>query len=172
VATALLQQLALDKRNPDSEQAIFWLGELRGEAGFEALKSLLEELPHGSLRRHINFSLAQSDVDAAENLLFELAEHDSDPEQRSDALFWLAEEFPEKAESFLLSVLQNNDDEDMTEQAVFAISQLPSERSGKILLEIARSPEHSRSVRKQAMFWLAQSDKDADIEALTELLIR
>lgn len=167
-----LYQLAKEKDGDLSQEAIFWLGDSRGERGFGYLKQLLAELPRGDRRREINFALAQNNSPGAAELLFEICRSDPDPEQRSGAMFWLAQEYPHKAKGWLLEVIGTEQDEDVLEQAVFAISQLPADSGTQILLDIARDDKAPRQVRRQALFWLAQSDDDRTIAALTELLTR
>ncbi len=163
---------ALAQRQDDeiSEQAVFWLGEARGEAGFNTLKHLLSDLPQGETRREINFALAQNQAPAAMELLMQISRTDNDPEQRSEALFWLAEEYPEQAKDMLLEVINSEKDEDVLEEAIFAISQLPGEIASSMLLDLAKDESKPREIRREAIFWLANSDDDAGVAALTELL--
>lgn len=167
-----LYSLARNVEADLSEEAIFWLGESRGEQGFRLLKKLLAELPEGDERRAINFALAQNNTDEAAALLFEISKSDSDSEQRGEAMFWLAEGYPQKAQGWLFEVLETEQDEDVLEHAVFAVSQLPDGAGDKALLELAQNTKASRAVRRQAIFWLAQSDDDSSVAALTELLTR
>lgn len=167
-----LYSLAKEVDGELSEEAIFWLGENRGEQGFRILKKLLAELPEGDERRAINFALSENNTSGAAELLFEISKSDSDPEQRGEAMFWLAEGYPEKAQAWLFEVLETEQDEDVLEQAVFAISQLPDGAGDQALLELAQNKQFSRAVRRQAIFWLAQSDNDSSVAALTELLTR
>jgi len=167
-----LYALARETGGDLSEEAIFWLGEARGEEGYKLLKRLLKELPPGNARSEINFALAQNDTAEAAELLLEISKSDPDPDQRGDAMFWLAEGYPLKAQDWLLEVIDTEKDEDVLEQAVFAISQLPGGSGDRVLLELARSNQTPRAVRRQALFWLAQSDNDSSIAALTELLTR
>ena len=87
-------------------------------------------------------------------------------------MFWLAEEYPQRAQGWLLEVVRTEQDEDVLEQAVFAISQLPDGAGDQVLLELAKNDQVPRTVRRQAIFWLAQSDNDSSVAALTELLTR
>jgi HEAT repeat protein len=87
-------------------------------------------------------------------------------------MFWLAEAYPQQAHGWLLEVINNERDEDVLGQAVFAISQLPDGSGDQVLLELARNNQTQRTVRRQAIFWLAQSDNDSSVAALTELLTR
>lgn len=167
-----LYSLAKETGSDLSEQAIFWLGDTRGEQGFKLLKQLLTELPSGERRREINFALAQNNTSEAADLLFEISKSDPDPEQRGGAMFWLAEEYPQRAQGWLLEVIRTEQDQEVLEQAVFAISQLPDGKGDEVLLELAKNAQASRTVRRQAIFWLAQSDNDSSVAALTELLTR
>ena len=167
-----LYALAKDTEGELSEEAIFWLGESRGDQGFKSLKQLLAELPRGDERRAINFALAQNNTGSAADLLFEISQSDSDSEQRGEAMFWLAEGYPQQAQDWLLELIKTEKDEDVLEQAVFAISQLPDGAGDQVLLELAKDSHTPRVVRRQAIFWLAQSDNDSSVAALTELLTR
>jgi HEAT repeat protein len=167
-----LYSLAKETDGDVSEEAIFWLGEARGEEGFKILKQLLAELPRGDRRREINFALSQNATPQAADLLFEISKSDQDPEQRGEAMFWLAQEYPQQAQGWLLQVIESEQNEDVLEQAVFAVSQLPDGAGDELLLELAQDGQTLRTVRRQAIFWLAQSDNDSSVAALTELLTR
>lgn len=168
-ANRKLIELAMETDGELAEESIFWLGHSRKEEGFDALSQLLNDLPQGERRREINFALSQNGTDNAARLLIDISRSDPDTEQRSGALFWLAQEFPETATSVLLELLQKEQNEDVLEQAVFAVSQLPAKTSTAMLLKLAKSSDYSRQVRRQALFWLAQSDDEA-VEALAALL--
>jgi hypothetical protein len=172
VAGQRLHALARETQGENAQEAIFWLGESRGEQGFEILEALLAELPKGDTRREINFALAQNQTPGAAGLLAEIAKSDPDPEQRGQAMFWLAQEYPGRAKDWLLEVIRSERDNEVLEEAVFAISQLPDDNGDKVLLDLARDAGAPRAVRRQAIFWLAQSDNDASIAALTDLLSR
>ncbi len=171
-ASQRLYSLAKETREDLAEQAIFWLGDTRGEQGFKILKKLLADLPRGDVRRAINFALAQNNTTEAAELLFKISKSDSDPEQRGEAMFWLAEAYPQQARGWLLKVIETEQDEDVLEQAVFAISQLPDGTGDQVLLELIQNDQAPRTVRRQAIFWLAQSDNEGSVAALTELLTR
>jgi hypothetical protein len=167
-----LHEMALTVDANFQQEAIFWLGETRGENGLGVLESLLKELPAGDTRQQINFALAQTGTEAAFDLLSKISRTDADPEQQGNALFWLANEFPEQSRDILLQALANEQDTELVEQAVFAISQLPHEMSSPLLLELARDNQQTDEVRRQALFWLANSDDDEALAALTDLLTR
>ena len=136
------------------------------------MKQLLAELPTGDRRREINFALSQNATPGAAELLFEISKSDQDPEQRGEAMFWLSQEYPQQAKGWLVQLIETEQDEDVLEQVVFAISQLPDGDGDQLLLELAQNSQVPRAVRRQAIFWLAQSDNDSSVAALTELLTR
>jgi len=169
-ASKRLYSLAKDTDEDRGSEAVFWLGAARGEQGFKQLERLLDELPRGDRRREINFALSQNESREAAELLLKISKSDPDPEQRGEALFWLAQEYPQQAKGWLQEVIATEQNEDILEKAVFAVSQLPGEDSSQILLEIAQDKDAPREARRQALFWLAQSDDDEAIEALANLL--
>ena len=71
-----------------------------------------------------------------------------------------------------LYALAGEADGELAEEAVFAISQLPGETGTQMLLELARDQQKPREVRRQALFWLANSDDDEAVAALADLLTR
>ena len=171
-AAKRLYSLARDTDADRGSEAVFWLGAVRGEQGFKQLEHLLDELPHGDRRREINFALSQNDSREAAQLLLEISKSDPDREQRGEALFWLAQEYPQQASGWLQEVIANERNEDILAKAVFAVSQLPDEDSSRMLLEIAQDKDAPREARRQALFWLAQSDDEEAVAALADLLTR
>lgn len=165
-----LFELAKSSGHELSQGAIFWLGHSRGQQGYNLLKSLLVELPKGENRRQINFALSQNSSPGAVQLLYEISRSDGDPEQRGGAMFWLAQEHPARARDWLIELLETERDPDVLDQAVFAISQLPDGDGDTLLLALAKDHQKPRSVRRQAIFWLAQSDSDDSIAMLADLL--
>lgn len=171
-AAKRLYNLAKNGRKKNSSEAIFWLGEARGKQGFEWLERLLVELPAGDQRREINFALSQNDTDGAAELLLEIARSDTDREQRGEAMFWLAEGYPQQAGDWLREIIGTEQDEDLLEKAVFAVSQLPGKQGSRMLLDIATDKQAPKGARRQALFWLTQSDDDEAVAALADLLTR
>lgn len=167
-----LRSLALESGNDRSGEAVFWLGEARGQAGFEALEELLAALPDGATRRQVNVGLGMNESRAARDLLVRIAREDRDPDQRAEALFWLASSYPESALEPILDVIRNGDDPGVTERAVFALSQLPDGVAGPSLLDLAKDSSLPREARRQALFWLAVEGDEETVALLTEMLAR
>jgi hypothetical protein len=170
-ATGRLRSLALEVDNDHSEEAVFWLGETRGRHGFEALKTLLDELPVGETRRQVNFGLGLNESQAARDLLVRIAEDDRDREQRAEALFWLANSYPDSALEPIMDAIREDRDPEVAEQAMFALSQLPDDIAGPSLLALARDSSLPREARRQALFWLAHEGNEESLAQLVELLV-
>lgn len=167
-----LYTMASEPRGELAGESVFWLGEARGAEGIGYLERLLKELSRGDTRREINFALAQNGTSPAIDRLVEISRTDDDPEQRSGALFWLAEEAPERAKPVLMQVLATETRKDVIDEAIFAVSQLPAETGTPMLLELAKDTQRPSEVRRQALFWLANSDDEATVDALVALLTR
>ena len=61
---------------------------------------------------------------------------------------------------------------ELAEEAVFAISQLPGDPGTQMLLDLAMDEQRPREIRRQALFWLANSGDDEAVAALADLLTR
>ncbi len=169
MATEWLEQHAKQARSERAHQTIFWLGNERGEPGLQSIERLLEALPNGETRRQLTFAIAQNDQARAVELLVDIGHHDNDRQQREQAWFWLAQEFPRRAATELPKRLREVAHANEAEQLVFAISQLPDSMATDGLLRVAKS-DLPMSIRRKALFWLAQSDDDRAIDELTSLL--
>ena len=163
-ADRILERRALDRSldGQQREHAIFWAGNLRGEAGYRLLERVLSgEEP--DLRRHALFALTQSSHPGAIDRLKRAAAGDPDDEVRSQGLFWLAQSDAPGAGEWILDRMAAERDDQVREQAVFALSQLDD--GADWLLRVLRESRDPRVVR-QALFWLGDSD---DPRALAEL---
>lgn len=153
--TAILRSLAANKNHG----AAFWLGEFRGEQGLNALFALMQERPDEDYLA----AIAQSDLTEAVDALSNWSR--STGRLRHQARFWLAQRAPDAAYPLLMDVLQTEADE----ESVFALSQLPDSLATPALLELVRG-DYPKPIRRQALFWLAESDDPDAIDALTAML--
>ncbi len=168
-ATQWLADYAADPSSKRADQAVFWLGHARGEAGLDVIERLLRQLPEGRAREQLPFAISQSDEARAKSLLVDIGRNDGHRKLREQAWFWLAQQYPERAARELPTVLADLQDQREAEQVVFALSQLPDEMATDQLLTVARS-DLPMPIRRQALFWLSQSDDDRALDALTSLL--
>ena len=89
---------------------------------------------------------------------------------RSRAWFWLAQIEAPESEKEIGRAIVSDPSAEVREQAVFALSQLPEERAVRSLLGILEDARMDNEVRKQALFWLVQSDSDLAYESIDRLL--
>ncbi len=138
-------------------QAIFWLGNSRGQRGFEVLTRIVREDPSDKIREHAIFALTQSKEPEALGIVAGLAHNDPSPRVRGQALFWLAQKAGQKmAESSIRDAIANDPETEVKKKAVFALTQMPNGEGVPLLIQVARTNRNSE-VRKQAVFWLGQS---------------
>ncbi|MFI5209419.1 MAG: HEAT repeat domain-containing protein [Gemmatimonadales bacterium] len=89
---------------------------------------------------------------------------------RRAAIFWLGQAAAEAVTAGLVDIAEEADtDREIREAAVFAISQRPNDEAVPTLIRLARSSSHA-SVRKQAIFWLGQSDDPRALGLIEEIL--
>lgn len=149
------------------ETLYFWAGEARGHAGFELLDRRFDAERSADLREHMLFALTQNGSREAFARVRRAAVDDREPEVRSQALFWLAESGGPGVASFVLERIAADPSAEVREQGVFALSQLEEGVPELLrLLRERREPE----VRRQALFWLAQSEDPRALAALEEVL--
>ncbi len=92
-----------------------------------------------------------------------------DLERRGQALFWLAQTQDPRAAAWIGDVISHDADRKLREQAVFALSQLDD--AAPRLTNILRTTRFA-DVRRQALFWLAQSDDPRALDELDAILNR
>lgn len=87
-------------------------------------------------------------------------EHRPDSGVRARAWFGLAQTGAAGAEPALKEALRDEHDAEVRTQVIFALSQLPDPRGVDALNGLVADDALTREDRKQAMFWLAQSESE------------
>jgi hypothetical protein len=171
-ADALLETLVAPGQPLETrKQAAFWMGNLRGRRGYEALRRLVKQDQDPELREHAVFALSQSEVPEAIDVMIDVARHDADPEVRSQGVFWLSQKAGRKAADAITRAIEEDPETEVKEKAVFALSQLPNDESVPLLIDLARKNANP-AVRKKAMFWLGQSEDPRALAFFEEVLAR
>jgi hypothetical protein len=112
-------------------------------------------------------------VDSAASLNWlEAVARSNDHDSMDYSALYLMSLHASKEASERLYTLAGEPDGELAEEAVFAISQLPGETGTRMLLELAKDEQKPREVRRQALFWLANSDDENAVAALADLLTR
>lgn len=169
-ATRALERLAGEPQDEDLRgNALFWIGQARGEEGARFLAGVVRGDRDPDIREKAIFALSQNDSPLSAGTITEAARSDDEAEVRGHALFWLAQTKSSSAEGVLLGALEEDPSPKVREQAIFAMTQLP-DGGVPLLVRIARDPSREREVRRQAMFWLGQSKDSRALDFLEEVL--
>lgn len=121
---------------------------------------------------HAILPIALADLETWPQLL-SLAKDGSRPRAvRRSAVFWLGQAAGEAAVEGLTGLIAESDEDvEVKKSAIFALSQLRQGGGVEPLIQIARSNRDPR-LRKQAIFWLGQSDDPRAIALFEELLTK
>ena len=153
------------------KKAAFWMGNMRGRRGYEALSRLVREDPSDKVREHGVFALSQSEVPEAVDAMIRVAQKDASTHVRGQALFWLGQKAGKKAVAAITGAIAEDPETEVKKKAVFALSQLPKEEGVPRLIQVAKT-NRNPEVRKQAMFWLGQSGDSRALAFFQEVLAR
>jgi hypothetical protein len=153
------------------KKAAFWMGNMRGRRGYEALSRLVRDDPSDKVREHAVFALSQSEVPEAVDAMVRVAQTDASTHVRGQALFWLGQKAGKKAVAAITGAIADDPETDVKKKAVFALSQLPKEEGVPMLIQVAKT-NRNPEVRKQAMFWLGQSGDSRALAFFQEVLAR
>lgn len=168
-ADALIESRALDTSlsMERREQAIFWAGQARGEAGFRLLDRVLTSEQDPELRKRAVFAMSQSKVPQAPERIKRVAVEDKDVEVRAHAYFSLSQTNAPGAGAWIVDRLDAERDEDVRDQAIFALSQLKDGTDW--LLKVLRTKRDPETLRR-TLFWLGQSRDPRALDAIARLL--
>ena len=86
---------------------------------------------------------------------------------RKDAIFWLSQIGGREVAEFFGELIDQSDSQEVQKGLVFAFSQL-DEDGVPYLIDIAKT-HRNQQVRKDAIFWLGQSDDSRARDALLEI---
>ena len=127
----------------------------RGDAAEEALMAAV---------------MARGPAPAAELVAF-ARDRDRPDEARRSSLFWLAVLAGEKAAAEAGRIIDDpSEDLELRTHAVFALSQLDEDRAFPLLLDVARTHPHPE-LRRSALIWLAEFDRDEVTDLFEEILL-
>lgn len=159
-----------DPARESRNDALFWLGQVRGERGAALIEPFLSADPDPKIREHAAFAISQSGSPRRGDLLIRQAQSDGSTQVRSQAWFWLAQIGEPRSESAIRAALVKDTSAKVRHQAVFALSQLPEPRAVPALIGLLESLDMELEVRKQALFWLGQSGDEAALRYLDRML--
>jgi len=166
---ALERFAAAGQPEEQREQALFWIGQARGEEGARFLATVVRNDPDGDIRKKAVFSLSQSEAPSAVPTIVTVAKRDTDPDVRADALFWLAQTGDDGAPQVLLEALDHDPSHEVRQKAIFAMSQLEHHQGVPLLVRVVRE-RRDPELRREALFWLGQSEDPRALDFLEKLL--
>jgi HEAT repeats len=135
------------------------------------LGSFLVESSPGKLADGALTALAMHREAAALERLLSAARDGATAHLRGQALFWLGQRAGDKAVGAITDAIARDPETTVKTRAVFALSQLPKDEGVPLLIQVART--HSNpAVKKQAMFWLGQSNDPRALKFFEEILFK
>jgi len=148
------------------------IGTVPAKEAADYLLSLATKLP-GRAGRDAIFPATIADSAVIWPALIRLARDENRPrETRKQAVFWLGQAAGDAATSGLDSLSRDGDsDREVQKQVVFALSQRPHDEGIPILIRVARTHKDPE-VRRDAVFWLGQSNDPRAIALFEELLTK
>ena len=150
------------------QKAIFWIGQGDDPDRVNFLKTLFTQLRDTESRDKILFSVSQVEGRESQRWLLQVAgDVNESIELRKKALFWVGQSDIPATELFTL--YEKMSSREMKKQLIFVYSQRDEKAAVDKLFEIARS-ETDMELRKNAIFWLGQSD-DPRVPAFLERLL-
>jgi len=153
------------------EQALFWLGQMRGVEGAQIVEHAATTDADPELRAHAVFVLSEAHGVDGYAAIHRIAQSDSSGHVREQALFWMAQTGDARAKNDITAAIGRESSKDVREQAVFALSQLKQGEADAALIALVRG-NYPREVKQQALFWLGQSGSDEAIKFLDDVLTR
>lgn len=149
------------------KSAAFWMGT---QQSAEAAKVLLKAVYNDKsleVRENAVFGLYLVERKEADDALVQLARKGKNKELRKKAIFWLGQRAVKRTAELLGDIIEDDTDTDIQKSAVFALSQHP-EGVDK-LISVAKT-HRSLKVRKQAIFWLGQSEDPRALDTILAII--
>jgi HEAT repeat protein len=150
------------RHDPDAEvreQAVFWLSQVGTDASVAALDSILRTTKDPALMDKAAFALSQQGSDRAMQALRAFAERsDVSEEGREKAIYWLGQSGSTENIAFLRGLYGRLRGEELKKKVMLSLAQTGAKENARWLAGIARNPQETAEMRKQALFWAEQCD--------------
>lgn len=152
------------------EDAIFWLGQRRDAESTEFLRGLFPSLESDELREKVLFSVAQGRSPENSRWLLDRAkDRQLDASLRKSALFWAGQSgvsIRDVAEIYDSA----GDDRELRNQVIFVLSQRRRDEAAMDKLVDIAQREKDPELRRQAIFWLGQSNDPRAAKLLEDII--
>ena len=155
---------------------VVWLDGVKADDSVAWLTSLVNTIPASGERfdrivKPAVAALGMHDGAAATRSLVGIARDHAVSKMRSDALFWLGQRAGTQSVAAITEAIDRDPDTEVKRRAVFALSQLPKDDGVPKLIDVARNNKNA-VVRRQAMFWLGQSNDPRALKFFEEVLLK
>jgi HEAT repeat protein len=175
-AKILLDAVRGDPDPEVRENAVFWLSQAPSS---EAVPALDPELQDKAV-----FALSQvtGDPAASRALRAHLERADTPDRIKGSIILWLGQQKSTEAAQYLKDFFAKTSSAELKEKVLFALAQNGMEENGRWLLDVALDANSSIELRKNALFWAAQSksvpfadlarlyDRSTDMELKDQLI--
>lgn len=162
-----LIDIARTHRNAEiRKDAIFWLSQAGGQRVMDFFNELIAESDDYEVQKSLVFALSQLGDEGLPRLV-DIARTHPNRDIRKEAFFWISQEGGPEALRFFEERLDEETDVEVLKQIVFALSQLDDEGVPGLIKAAKTHP--NRQVRKDAVFWLGQTDDPRARDALLEI---
>ncbi len=149
------------------KSAAFWISQQQNPEAAKVLIHTVYNDRSSAVRENAVFGLYLVKCKEADDILVKLAKKGKDKHLRKKAIFWLGQKAVKRTADILEDMVNEDSDTDIQKAAVFAISQHPDGVSR--LIKIAKT-HRSLNVRKQAIFWLSQSENPQALDTILEII--
>lgn len=163
------------KDDPDRhmrEKALFWLSQKsQSKEAIQLMEHVALNDPNKEVREKAVFALSQVREGKGIGALMKIAGSAKDPAVRKSAVFWMGQ----KAKTadvlkFLEKVALEDSIAEIRETALLALSQAPEGRGVEALKKIGSTAKEA-GTRKEAVFWLGQRARSADVMKFLETVV-
>jgi len=154
-AKILLDAVRSDPDPEVRENAVFWLSQAPSSEAVPALDSILRNAVDRELQEKAVFALGQIKDEAAGRALRAHLEGAVSDEIKENIIFWMGQSSGNA--QFLKDFYAKTSSTTLKEKVLFALAQNAEEENGRWLLDVALDANSPVELRKNALFWAAQS---------------
>ena len=160
---AIVEAMKKSENKEIALTAISALRQIGSERALDALAGLYSSTQQRAVREEIIVTISQFKSPKVVPSLTKIIKEDPDRHMREQALFWLSQKTQSKEAIQLMEhVALNDPNYEVRDKAVFALSQVREGKGVEALKRIAGTAKDA-AARKNAVFWLGQKAKTADV---------
>lgn len=169
-----LKKIGRTAKDADTRQeAVYWLGHrARSNDVIQFLETVVLKDAVAKVRKKALLSLSRAPEGRGVEALKKIAETSKDAGIRKDAVYWLGHHArSDDVIEFLETVVLEETVTEIGKTALLALSQAPDGRGVEALKKIGRTAKDA-ATRKDAIFWVGQQARSADVIQFLENVVR